>query len=157
MQETQVQFLDQEDPLEKRMATYSSQYSCLQNSMDRGAWWATVHGVARVRHGLASKPSPSWIHHDVIVYSTFNIGIPMKICLAPSPHTALLIQCNFIASLGDIPFFFFWSHEERHPNWGGLQSCQRGEVQLTTVHEASGILKIQESHVKAQSNPELLV
>ena len=22
------------------------QYSCLENSMDRGAWWATVHGVA---------------------------------------------------------------------------------------------------------------
>ena len=22
------------------------QYSCLGNSMDRGAWWATVHGVA---------------------------------------------------------------------------------------------------------------
>ena len=26
------------------------QYSCLENSMDRGAWWATVHGVSRVRH-----------------------------------------------------------------------------------------------------------
>ena len=26
------------------------QYSCLENSMDKGAWWATVHGVARVRH-----------------------------------------------------------------------------------------------------------
>ena len=26
------------------------QYSCLENSMDRGAWWATVHGVTRVRH-----------------------------------------------------------------------------------------------------------
>ena len=24
------------------------QYSCLENSMDRGAWWATVHGVVRV-------------------------------------------------------------------------------------------------------------
>ena len=23
------------------------QYSCLENPMDRGAWWATVHGVAR--------------------------------------------------------------------------------------------------------------
>ena len=23
------------------------QYSCLRNSMDRGAWWATVHGVAK--------------------------------------------------------------------------------------------------------------
>ena len=22
------------------------QYSCLVNPMDRGAWWATVHGVA---------------------------------------------------------------------------------------------------------------
>ena len=25
------------------------QYSCLENSMDRGAWWATVHGVAKSR------------------------------------------------------------------------------------------------------------
>ena len=24
--------------------------SCLENSMDRGAWWATVHQVTRVRH-----------------------------------------------------------------------------------------------------------
>ena len=26
--------------------------------MDRGAWQATVHGVARVRHDLATKPPP---------------------------------------------------------------------------------------------------
>ena len=26
----------------------SLQYSCLENQMDKGAWWATVHGVARV-------------------------------------------------------------------------------------------------------------
>ena len=26
------------------------QYSCLENSMDRGAWWATVHGSQRVGH-----------------------------------------------------------------------------------------------------------
>ena len=23
------------------------QYSCMENSMDRGAWWATVHGIAK--------------------------------------------------------------------------------------------------------------
>ena len=34
------------------------QYSCLENSMDRGAWQATARGVARVGHGLASKPQP---------------------------------------------------------------------------------------------------
>ena len=26
---------------------YSLQYSCLGNPMDRGAWWAIVHGVAK--------------------------------------------------------------------------------------------------------------
>ena len=31
------------------------QYSCLGNPMGRGAWWATVHGVARVGHDLATK------------------------------------------------------------------------------------------------------
>ena len=29
------------------------QYSCLENSMERGAWWATVHGVAKSRTGLS--------------------------------------------------------------------------------------------------------
>ena len=43
MQETQVQPLGWEDPLEKGMATL--QYSCLENS--RGAWWATQHGIAK--------------------------------------------------------------------------------------------------------------
>ena len=28
------------------------QHSCLGNSMDRGAWWATVHGVTRSRTQL---------------------------------------------------------------------------------------------------------
>ena len=34
------------------------QFSCLENLMDRGAWWAPVHGVARVGHDLATKPPP---------------------------------------------------------------------------------------------------
>ena len=35
------------------------QYYCLENPMDRGAWQGTAHGVARVRHDLATKPPPS--------------------------------------------------------------------------------------------------
>ena len=34
------------------------QYSCLRNPMDRGAWWAIVHGATRVRRDLAAKPPP---------------------------------------------------------------------------------------------------
>ena len=32
------------------------QYSCLGNSVGRGAWWVTVHGLARLRHDLVTKP-----------------------------------------------------------------------------------------------------
>ena len=45
MQQTRVQSLGWKDPLEKGMATL--QYSCLEDTMDRGAWRATVHGVAK--------------------------------------------------------------------------------------------------------------
>ena len=51
MQETRVWFLGWEVPLEKGMAIHSSilalQYSCLENSMHREAWWATVHCVTK--------------------------------------------------------------------------------------------------------------
>ena len=55
-EESQVQFLGWEDPLEKGIASNSSQfqYSCLENSMDRGAWWATVHGVMKSHVGLSN-------------------------------------------------------------------------------------------------------
>ena len=33
-------------------------YSCLENLMDQGAWWATVQEVTRIGHDLATKPQP---------------------------------------------------------------------------------------------------
>ena len=48
MQETQVQSLCLEDPLEKEKATHSSILSW-RIPMDRGAWWATLCGVAKSR------------------------------------------------------------------------------------------------------------
>ena len=73
MQETLVQFLGWENPLEMGLATHSSilwaslvaqlvknlstvegngnplQYSCLENSMDREVWWASPWGRKRVK------------------------------------------------------------------------------------------------------------
>ena len=46
MQETQVQSLGQEDPLEEGMVTHSS-ILAWRIPMDRGAWQATVHGVSK--------------------------------------------------------------------------------------------------------------
>ena len=58
MQESQIWSLGQEDPLEKEMTTHFS-ILAQKNPMDRGAWRATVHSAARVRHDLVIKPPPS--------------------------------------------------------------------------------------------------
>ena len=51
---------------------YPLQYSCLENSMDRGAWWATVHRDSRVQtcpvassplHGSLYPGPMKFIHH----------------------------------------------------------------------------------------------
>ena len=55
IQKTRLRSLGWEDPLEEEIPL---QYSCRENSMDRRAWWATVRGVARVVHDLATKPLP---------------------------------------------------------------------------------------------------
>ena len=53
MWETWVRSLGQEVPLEKGMAP-PLQYSCLENPTDKGAWWATVHVVAKSRTRLSN-------------------------------------------------------------------------------------------------------
>ena len=54
MQNTWVQSLSLEDPLEKGMATHSS-ILAWRIPMDRGAWWAAVHGVAKSQTRLSDQ------------------------------------------------------------------------------------------------------
>ena len=54
MQETWVWSLGLEDHLVKGNG-YPLKYSCLANSMDRGAWQATVHGVTKSRTQLSTN------------------------------------------------------------------------------------------------------
>ena len=56
MQETRVRSLGQEDPLEEGMAIHSS-ILAWRISMDRGAWQAAVHGVAKSRTHLSDRAS----------------------------------------------------------------------------------------------------
>ena len=46
MGETWVQSLGWEDPLEEDMATHSS-ILAWRVPIDRGAWWVTIHGIAK--------------------------------------------------------------------------------------------------------------
>ena len=97
---SRVWFLDWKDSLEKGMATHPLQYSCLENSMDRGAWQAIVHGVITEQ-----------LTHIHIQY--------IYICQSPSPkssqtpfpffvHTFVLYICVAISALqisSSVPFF----------------------------------------------------
>ena len=57
MQETWVQSLGREDPLQKEKATHSSILAKkIPWTGDRGAWWATAHRVTRIGQDLATKP-----------------------------------------------------------------------------------------------------
>ena len=53
IQETQVLSLGWEDPLEKEMATHSS-ILAWKSPMDRGAWQATLHGIAKSQTQLSN-------------------------------------------------------------------------------------------------------
>ena len=57
VQETWVQSLGLGRSLEKEMATHST-ILAWRIPMNRGAWWATVHGVTKFRHNLGTKQPP---------------------------------------------------------------------------------------------------
>ena len=58
VQEVQVQYLGQEDPLEKGMVPHLS--ICLENSMARGAWW--THGVTKNQTLLRDQNTHTHTH-----------------------------------------------------------------------------------------------
>ena len=64
------------------------QYSCLKTSMDRGAWWATVHGVAKNRTQLSDSHTHTHTlgRHELMkaleTYSTIDVHmIHSKCCI----------------------------------------------------------------------------
>ena len=71
------------------------QYSCLENPMDRGAWWAPVHGVARVRHDLATKLLPINIEEQYISVLRTTVTCWWTVC-------ACRFQTGWIVCMLDI-------------------------------------------------------
>ena len=88
------------------------QYSCLENPMDRGAWWATVYGVAKesdrtehlaaaaaaARQALAGLPASSWgafhswsLHPGALPPTTTGPWAPDK----PDPHPASRLSTSW--------------------------------------------------------------
>ena len=67
------------------------QYTCLENSMDRGAWQATVHGVARVRH--------NWAHIHIFFFNYIKY-IKLKFSILDSSLSLRYLWHYRLISLG---------------------------------------------------------
>jgi len=78
LQETQVQLLGREDPLEEEMATHSSTLAPV--SMDRGAWQTIDPGVTRVGHDLITKPP-----HQTVIIIAIKCTINAMHLIIPKP------------------------------------------------------------------------
>ena len=79
----------------------SLQYSCLENPMDRGAWWAIVCGVAKSQTRLRDL-----IHNSVYVLTRISQFLPpffsplISIHLFPTSVTISALQVE-----SSVPFF----------------------------------------------------
>ena len=120
MQETQVRFLGWEDPLEKEMATHSVTLAW-RIPVDRGAWQAVIHGIARVRHDLSSLPPKlpiSLMSSTNLVFianlSSLSICNSLKTCL---PRFFLFISSTTIFPLLHSDLIF------KYKALSGIQAC----------------------------------
>ena len=123
VQETRVWSLGQEDPLGKGMATHSC--SCLENSMDKGPWRATVHGVAEL--DMTEQLS---IQHTGPSLEPIFILSPISGLLPLSPSCFLCIIVNissFSCRVGTYYvqlMFVFLVHLKLFPKpWHGVYKC----------------------------------
>ena len=80
MRETWVRSLGQEDSPGEGNGN-PPQYSCLENPMDGGAWWATVHGVAKSQTRLSDFTS---LH--------LTVELVFKSVLSSSPQTPIYMN-----------------------------------------------------------------
>ena len=45
------------------------QYSCLENPMEKGAWWAPVHGITEHRMQLKCSSTLAWLYFMIFKHS----------------------------------------------------------------------------------------
>ena len=103
MQETWVQFLGQEDPLEKEMATHSSILAWRIPWTE--PWRATVHQVTRVGHDLVTKPPSSSFSLALFMRPCCRVCVCVCVCVCVLVIQLYPTLCNPMGFLcpGDFP------------------------------------------------------
>ena len=133
VQETWVGSLGWEDSLEKGMATPSSVLAW-RNSMDRGAWCATVHGVTKTWTGLGivtlSFYRPTPLRRDFSCpfgHPWSSVSVQLGFC-----ETCSICRCSLDAFVGrdELHILLLLCHLD-------LCRCQ-SQTQVVTVYRLEG-------------------
>ena len=110
--ETWIEFLCKEDPLEEDMAAHS-RILAWRIPMDRGDWWATVHGVAKSQTGLSTHS----IQYPRAWHLTpwFRALIPLAKSIIQ--RTSLVVQWLRIPSKQGMQILFLVGELRSHLPW----------------------------------------
>ena len=107
------------------------QYSCLENPIDRGAWWAAVHGVAKSRTRLRDF---TFTFHSCIGEGNGN---PLQYSCLKNPRdggvwwaavygvTQSRTRLKWLSSSSSIPFLTWEKKDPKMPHNFELTLCQR--------------------------------
>ena len=101
------------------------QYSCLENPVDRGAWWAAVHGVAQSQHDWSDLACMHALEKEIATHSSI---LAWRIPEREEPGGLL--------SMG--------SHRDRH-DWSDLAAA---------AHSSKVMLKILQARLQHYVNQE---
>ena len=128
MQETWVQFLGQEDPLEKEMATHSRILAWrIPWTEEPGRF--RVHGVARVRHDLATEQQPDLLfQHPDLKCLAFRIMRNKHQLLRNHPSLHYFLQQPKLQSLNHSKNVYFRIRDK------GRLSLVQKDVLATILH-----------------------
>ena len=96
VQETEVQSLGWEDPLEKEMATHSSTLAW------KIPWWATVHGVTKSQTGLSNFS----FTFTVLYHCPFENCLFTVTVVCSSFIELLFLSCIRVKCLSDVSYMF---------------------------------------------------
>ena len=130
IQETWVRSLGWEDPLEEGTATHSClECSCLENPMNKGAWWATVDGVAK-----------SWNTTEQLTLPHFHSGSPGKKLGSQVSWGQVMLPLGFEARHHQ-HFFLLFSVGPLHSDLEYTVSSQKEGYVLTAVEGTIGDFK----------------
>ena len=80
------------------------QCSRLGNPMDRGAWWATVHGVAKIQTELSTHTATK---------ARYNSNLRINIDFFGNNHTLMQLDQHFSWCHLGINFIFTWFYMHR--------------------------------------------